>query len=139
MDEREFSLAVVGIDFPNDDKAKSNRRFEAQLLAPGASVELRREPRNKHDPRAVAVFNGQGVQLGYLRAEQAQWIGGKILAGEIYEAVFQRLDPTAAIIRVKFGGGAPTLPADDAPRARPAERWDDDGFEADPEPGMWGA
>jgi hypothetical protein len=28
MDQRELSLGLVGIDYANADKAKSNRRFE---------------------------------------------------------------------------------------------------------------
>ena len=36
----ELSLAVVGIDFPNPDKSRSNRRFEIALCRPGDPVEL---------------------------------------------------------------------------------------------------
>ncbi|MBB4837310.1 hypothetical protein HNP52_000361 [Sphingomonas kyeonggiensis] len=106
--ERELSLAVVGIGYANADG--SNRRFECQLCVPGEPVELRPEPKNKHDEYAVAVFSSRGVQLGYLTAERAPWIGGKLRSGEPAEAVFQELMPTAAAIRVRFGGGAPTLP-----------------------------
>ena len=34
----ELSLAIVGIDYPNDDKSKSNRRMELMLTTPGAPV-----------------------------------------------------------------------------------------------------
>jgi hypothetical protein len=100
---------VVGLAFPNEEKAKSNRRFEAALCAPGEPVELRRESKNQHDPNAVAVFSERGVQLGYLSAERAPWIGGKMLSSEEIAAVFQQVDITTAVIRVKFGGGAPAL------------------------------
>ena len=66
MDRRELSLAVVGISHPNANG--SNRRFEAMLCVPGESVELRPEPKNKHDSNAVAVFSARGVQIGYLTA-----------------------------------------------------------------------
>lgn len=135
MDERELSLMVVGLAHPNEDKAKSNRRFEAALCEPGEPVELRREPKNKHDPNAVAVFSARGTQLGYLSAERAPWIGGRILLGEEINAVFQQVDITTAVIRVKFGGGAPTLPP---PRPRRPTRSFDD-FEPDPEGPEWGA
>jgi hypothetical protein len=123
MDERELSLVVVGLAFPNEDKAKSNRRFEAALCEPGELVELRRAPKNKHDAKAVAVFRARGTQLGYLSAERAPWIGGKILLGEEIAAVFQQVDITTAVVRVKFGGGIPSLPP---PRVRQSARSFDD-------------
>ncbi|WP_261295523.1 HIRAN domain-containing protein [Sphingomonas hylomeconis] len=63
---RELTLAVVGIEYPNADRARSNRRFEIELCAPGDPVELRREPKNVHDRFAVAVFSERGIQMGYL-------------------------------------------------------------------------
>lgn len=135
MDQRELSLAVVGIDYANADKAKSNRRFELLQCGPGDPVELRREPKNTHDPNAVAVFSERGIQVGYLTAERAPWIGGKIAAGEEPVAIFQALSGGAATIRIRFGGGAPTLPPD-AP-SPPTSDFDD--FHADPEGPEWGA
>lgn len=115
---REVSLAVVGLDFPNEDRSKSNRRFEVALCAPGEEVQLVPEPKNKHDRRAVAVFSCRGIQLGYLTAERCGWIGGRLANGEEYVAVFQEARASAAIIRVRFGGGHPTIPA--AAPSRPA-------------------
>lgn len=141
----ELSLAVVGIDYANADKSASSRRFEMLLCVPGEAVELRREPKNKHDEHAVAVFSARGVQLGYLTAERAPFIGGKIAAGEEWVAVFQERADTAAIIRVRFGGGAPTLPptrpvADHSGGAtRMIRRSADDEFYPDPDGPMWGA
>lgn len=120
-DERveEFSTAVVGIQYPNDDK--SDRRFEALLCKPGDVVRLVPEPRNKYDPRAVAVVSERGVQLGYLGAERCGWIGGRLAAGETCIAIFQTVDTYTAMIRLRFGGDRPTLPA---PRWRP-QVWDE--------------
>lgn len=129
MDDRELSLFVVGLQYPNPDKAKSNRRFEVALCAPGEPVELRLEPTNPADENAVAVFSARGIQLGYLKAERAPWIGGKIKAGEIFEAVFQEPGVAFAVIRVRFGGGTPTLPAPREPRGLVQ-----DDFYPDPEP-----
>ncbi|MGY2735191.1 HIRAN domain-containing protein [Sphingomonas sp. UYP23] len=140
MDERELSLAVVGIGYDNDRKSKGDRRFEMMLCAPGDPIELRREPKNKHDKHAVAVFTERGTQLGYLTAERAPWIGGKILAGEEYVAIYQQPGVMAAVIRVRFGGGAPTLPS-----PRPVRQSSDESghvgeeFYPDPEPDEWGA
>ncbi len=131
VDNRELSLAVVGLDFANRDK--SNRRFEMALCAPGEPVELRLEPKNPADPNAVAVFSARGVQLGYLTAERAPWIGAKLRNGEEHRAVFQEPSATAAWIRIRFGGDAPTLP-----QPRPAPPPYDD-FEPDPDGPEWGA
>ncbi|WP_439540870.1 HIRAN domain-containing protein [Sphingomonas sp.] len=133
MDDRELSLAVVGLGFPNPGKGKGNRRFEMALCAPGEPVELRLEPKNPADPYAVAVFSARGVQLGYLTAERAPWIGAKLRNGEDHQAVFQEPSATAAWIRIRFGGGAPTLP-----QPRPAAPPFDD-FEPDPDGPEWGA
>nr|WP_010217014.1 HIRAN domain-containing protein [Sphingomonas sp. PAMC 26621] len=88
MDQRDFRLAIVGIDFINAGK-ESELRFELLQCAPGDPVELRREPKNPHDPNAVAVFSERGIQIGNLTAERAPWIGGKISAGEEAVAIFQ--------------------------------------------------
>lgn len=131
----EMTLAVVGIDFPNEDKARSNRRFELLACARGEPVSLRPEPRNRHDPHAIAVFSARDVQVGYLSAERAPLIGMRIRRGEEVRAVFQGIKGAVAYIRVRFGGGAPTLPpVVDAP-AEPVE----DGFYPDPDGPDWGA
>lgn len=104
----ELSLAVVGLDYPNPDG--SNRRFELALMRPGDPVTLRREPRNPADPRAVGVFSERDVRIGYLTAERCGWIGTRLARGEEAYAVLQQPGGTAAVIRVRFGGGEPSLP-----------------------------
>lgn len=120
---QELSLAVVGLDFPNRDK--SNRRFELALCRPGDAVELRPEPKNPVDPRAVAVFTDRGTQLGYLTAERCGLIGKRLRAGDAYQAVLQAAERHRAVIRVRFGGGAPTLPDGVPPGDGPRLDWDD--------------
>ena len=105
---QELTLAVVGIDFPNADG--SNRRSEALMTLPGEPVELVPEPRNRHDGNAIAVIGPRGVQLGYVNAERAPYIGGRMSRGEDVTAIFQGIDGAAAFIRVRFGSGTPTLP-----------------------------
>lgn len=125
---QELSLAVVGLDFPNPDKSRSNRRFEAALCRPGDPVELRPEPKNPADPRAVAVYSERGVQLGYVTAERCGLVGKRLREGVACRAVFQKADRFKAVVRVRFGGGAPTLP-ERAEAAEPDEyaqpEWDD--------------
>lgn len=142
MDERELSLAVVGINHPNEDRRKTNRRFEVGISTPGEPVTLRFEPKNPHDPQAIAVDSARGIQIGYIRAEQNAWIGSKIRS-ETYEVVFQEPRPNCAVIRIRFGGGAPTLPPPRPPRPEPPDETsqlssaDWDNFYPD-EPGDFG-
>ena len=107
----ELTLTIVGIDFPNEDKSKSNRRMELLLTPLGEPVDLRLEPENPHDSNAISVWTIRGVQVGHINAERAPWIGGRIRSGEEYEVIFQALLGDAAYIRIRFGGGAPTLPS----------------------------
>ncbi|WP_239017923.1 HIRAN domain-containing protein [Sphingomonas aracearum] len=113
---RELSLAIVGLDHPNADG--SNRRFEVALCEPGHPVCLVPEPKNPVDPHAVAVLSMNQIQLGYIPFERSGWISTLLSAGERYEAFFQDHGRCAAIIRVRFGGGPPTMPA---PRYTPPQ------------------
>jgi hypothetical protein len=51
----ELTTSIVGVDFPNEDRSKSNRRMECMLCAPGDAVELRLEPTNPFENNAVAI------------------------------------------------------------------------------------
>ncbi|MBA4092424.1 MAG: hypothetical protein C0494_17780 [Sphingobium sp.] len=117
-----MSIAVVGAEYPN--KRGPGRRFEIQLCAPGKPVELRREPRNRADSRAVAVYSMRDVQLGYIPAEQAQWIGGQLA---VVRAIFQRADKFGAVIRATFDGSTPVLPVE-KPTPAPQPHSHDGGF-----------
>lgn len=112
----ELSLAVVGASHANADG--SNRRFEILLCSPGEPVELRREPRNKADPHAIAVFSSRGVQIGYVTAERAPWTGNKMAAGADVRAVFQCATHFGALIRVNLEGEEPTRSDDGHHRER---------------------
>lgn len=103
-----LTLAVVGAPFANADG--SDRRAEIARCQAGELVELRPEPDNKKDERAVAVFSSRGVQLGYLSAERCGRIGSILRSGREVQAVFQTADTFGAWIRVAFDGQAPALP-----------------------------
>ena len=105
---RQLSLHVVGAGYPN--KRGGDRRFEILLCVAGEPVDLVPEPRNPADPNAVAVFSGRGVQIGYLTAERAPWIGGMLRDGREVRAIFQQATATAAVIRIALDGAVPTLP-----------------------------
>jgi hypothetical protein len=119
----ELTTSIVGIDFPNPDKSASNRRMEIMLCAPGDPVELRLEPTNQHDANAIGIWSERGVQMGYVSAERAPWIGKRMQEDEV-AAVFQGLVQSGAYVRIRFGGGLPTLPPApvEPPRAPPAPR-----------------
>lgn len=134
---RELTLAVVGLAYPNPDRSRSNRLYEALFCVPGERVTLVPEPRNPHDANAVAVWSMRGVQLGYLTAERAPWIGARLRDGEEVAAVFQGLGEGVAYVRARFGGGEPTLPAVD--QSTRVEEQADDLFFADPDGPHWGA
>lgn len=115
----ELSLAVVGAAHPNPDGG--DRRFEILLCAPGEPVELRPEPTNMADPNAIAVFSSRGVQIGYLTAERAPWIGSKLAGGVEIRAVFQSKTDYGAHIRANLVGADPTLPHPKSQRAQADE------------------
>lgn len=124
MSARQLSLHVVGASHPNR-KGGVDRRFEILLCAPGEAVELVPEPRNPVDPQAIAVFSARGVQIGYLTAERAPFIGAMLRNGTKVVAIFQASTPTGAVIRVGLDGAQPRLPENKPPVAEPD---DDDGF-----------
>ncbi len=134
----ELTLSVVGIDFPNADRSRSNRRMELLLCAPGEPVDLRREPKNPYDANAVAVFSGRGIQMGYLSAERAPLIGRRMQQEE-HVAVFQALVDSMGYVRIRFGGGVPTVPQPEARSPPRAGTFDPDAFYPDPEGPEWGA
>lgn len=105
---QELTLAIVSVDFANADG--SNRRSEAMMTLLGKPIELVPEPKNQHDTNAIAVISRRGVQIGYVNAERAPYIGGRMSRGADLVAIFQAIDGGSAFIRVRFGGESPTLP-----------------------------
>jgi hypothetical protein len=107
---RQMSLAVVGADFLN--KRGPTRRFEIRLCKPGEPVKLVPEPKNPADPLAIAVLSCRDIQMGYVRAERAQFIGTAMRRAGV-KAIFQRAEPFGCTIRVSLDGSEPILPPDD--------------------------
>lgn len=102
------TLAIVGARFPN--KRGPTRIFEIAICRPGEPVEMRPEPKNPADPRAIAVYSCRGIQIGYLPAERAPRIGQVIAQGADVRAVFQAQTDFGALIRASFDGNDPVLP-----------------------------
>ncbi len=121
-----LSLAVVGADYPN--KRGPTRHFAIALCKPGDPIELRREPKNPKDERAVAVFNPGGIQMGYISAERAAWIAPMLDRGRVIKAIFQERMEYGAAIRIAFDGDDPVLPE----RENRENHTDDPDFYPDP-------
>lgn len=103
-----ISLQIKGIPHPNADG--SNRQFEVMTCMPGEPAELRLEPKNRHDPLAIAIYSARGTQVGYVSAERCGRIGQIIRQGREVLAIFQGMSSAGAWIRVAFDGEAPVLP-----------------------------
>jgi hypothetical protein len=109
----------------------------------GEPVELVPEPKNKYDSNAIAVISPRGGQIGYLSAERAPYIGGRMSRGEDAVAIFQGMGGGSALVRVRFGGGGPTLPPVfsapiDSSRCL-SRRHDPESFYPDDDGPDWGA
>lgn len=103
----QITLPIVGVDFPN--KRGPTRRFAMELLEPGDTVKLLAEPTNPADPHAVAVFSAEDIQLGYLPAERAPYVGMQLRRGDV-AAIFQGRGDRGFFVRIAFDGGEPILP-----------------------------
>lgn len=123
----QITLPIVGTDYPN--RKGPTRQFALQLLDPGNPVQLVPEPDNPADENAVAVFSVEGVQMGYLPAERAPYVGQQMRRG-VVSAIFQGRTMRGSFVRIAFDGDVPSLPtAKDSyevePDWWPDEVWDD--------------
>jgi hypothetical protein len=123
---RQLSHAIVGADHPNKGKGPS-RRFAIALCKPGDPVRLISEPRNPADPQAMQVLEASGIVMGYVRAEQAQWIGKLWREARITAIIFQQATKFGCYVRLGLDGEAPILPPPPDPNVTP----DDSGFYPD--------
>lgn len=122
-----LSLVVKGADHRN--KKGPTRRFEIAMCHPGEPVGLIPEPKNEFDPNAVMILSARGIQIGYVSAERAPWIGSMIRNGQEVRAIFQEQTRHGAVIRITIDGSDPVLPASTS-RQQPAES-DDSHYYAD--------
>lgn len=76
--ERKLRIDIVGENGFNDDE--TDRQFLIEGLRRGALVELRREPENPGDARAIAVHSARG-QIGYLSRANARVLAPMLDAG----------------------------------------------------------
>ena len=75
----QFHTKIVGVTF------EGRQRFVVRLRR-GEQLKLVRQPNNPYDPNAIAVFDSQGNQLGYIRRELAAEMAYKMDRGIQYTA-----------------------------------------------------
>ncbi|SKB26909.1 HIRAN domain-containing protein [Sphingopyxis flava] len=121
----QITLPIVGSQFPNKGRKAPSRRFAIELCAPGDPIELKPEPENEHDENAIAVMSGDGIQMGYLPAERAPYVGMMMRRGEV-RAIFQGQPGGRPFARIAFGGEVPTLPPRRAEEVQQQEWWPDE-------------
>ena len=81
----EYRLIGTGERFRNADG--TSRQAELASCRPGDAVALVREPDNPRDPMAIALISARGVQLGYIRREDARWLAQEMDDGREARAV----------------------------------------------------
>jgi hypothetical protein len=64
--------------------------LSSDAVAPGCSLELRRDPRNVHDRHAVAVLASDGEPVGWVPREIASELAGELDAGGTWSALSLR-------------------------------------------------
>ncbi|HEY6325295.1 MAG TPA: helicase-related protein, partial [Candidatus Cybelea sp.] len=100
-DAPRFHTKIAGVSF-------EGRQDVIAGLRAGAALELRREPHNRHDPNAIAVYYGN-LQLGFFNRRMAAHVAPLIDAGARYSARIASLtggspDPSTGSGQVKHRG-----------------------------------
>ena len=85
---RELGLRVAGVAGAGAHHADA---LLSDVVAPGGSLELRREPDNPHDPNAIQVHPSDGgAQVGWVPRELAAELAPELDAGRPWSAVVLR-------------------------------------------------
>ena len=64
--------------------------LDAEDVAPGQPLELRRDPGNEHDPNAIAVHAPGGEQVGWVPRDLAEELAPQLDAGKAWSAISLR-------------------------------------------------
>lgn len=78
----EFDVHVTGVTHQNRDG--TNRQTILRRCSEGDAVVLKREPANRYDRNAIAVFTNEREQIGYVPAEQTSQIAPLMDAGVLF-------------------------------------------------------
>jgi HIRAN domain len=80
-------LRVTGVAGAARHHAEALR---SDAVAPGRSLELRRDPDNEHDPNAIAVHAAGGEQVGWVPRELAAELAPQLDAGAVWSSLSLR-------------------------------------------------
>jgi hypothetical protein len=64
--------------------------LQSAAVAPGAKLQLRRDPGNEHDANAVALLASDGAQVGYVPRDIAATLAAQLDAGRAWSAAVLR-------------------------------------------------
>jgi hypothetical protein len=64
--------------------------LQSERVAPGATLTLRRDAANEHDPNAIAVLAADGARVGFVPRDVATSLAAQLDAGEAWAAVVLR-------------------------------------------------
>ena len=123
----QITLPIVGSEYPNKGRKAPTRRFAIELCAPGDLIELRPEPGNPADENAIAVYSRRDIQMGYLPAERAPYVGMMMRRGAV-TAIFQGQAQGRAFARIAFDGEKPTLPVQVGQAEQSDDWWPDEAW-----------
>jgi hypothetical protein len=123
----QITLPIVGSQYPNKKRRGPTRRFALELCDAGDLVELRLEPENEFDENAIAVFSADDMQMGYLPAERAPYVGMMMRRG-IVTAIFQGATARGGFVRIAFDGETPVLPPPPESQSPPQDWWPDEEY-----------
>ena len=101
MSSRSFDSYVAGVTFNNSD-GSARQAYIRKFVKAGMPATLKREPDNKHDPNAIAVWVTatflfglirEEIQIGYLPADLAQELAGPVSSGGRISATVSETEP----------------------------------------------
>lgn len=87
---------LAGVTFSNSETGMNRQRIISKLsrsgeLSAGTELKLLREPNNRYDRNAIAVYSPGGEQLGYLSRNDAANVAPKIDRGEKCKVIVQQV------------------------------------------------
>lgn len=86
---RNVKLKVVGVTFDNEDG--TNRQWVIGRLDKSSNIILRREPHNKYDVNAIAVWSDLG-QVGYIAKDYSSIIAPMMDGGTQFKVDIAEVD-----------------------------------------------
>lgn len=71
-----FRVRIAGVSYKNSEGTSRQKILKKCNI--GECLIIKREPKNRYDPNAIAIFRQNGEQLGYIPREFAEWLAPKM-------------------------------------------------------------